>query len=232
MCVSGVFWGHIPKLSLVNNLGFFGLYQDTFSGDTHSPHLGGMLLFLPSDPIVVLLPEVDEVHLQPLPQLHEPAAIDALCCFYRICTGTSITWGHTPAEQNQGPCCLSPCQYNPNLPTCPQWEQPLWVADTCTAPSSCREGEPMFPWGSLFWFGKVTPRLWLPLLLGFPRAIRPFLAPRAGQVRKERRVFLQQLLLLFASLLLQLPQLLLLPLQQLQEALLLLQLSKADCLRL
>lgn len=78
----------------------------------------------------------------------------------------------------------------------------------------------------------MTPRLWLPLLLGFPCAYCPFLAPREGLLRKEHRVFLQQLLPLFASLLLQLPQLLLLPLQQLQEALLLLQLSKGDCLRL
>lgn len=145
MNVSGVFWAHIPKLTLVNNLGLFGLSQDTFSGATCSPHLGSMLLFLPSDPIVMLLPKVDEVHLQPVPQLHEPVVIDALCCFYRICTGTSITWGHTPAEQDQGLCCFLPCQYNPNLPPCPQWEQSRDMQMPALLHLPAEKGSPRFP---------------------------------------------------------------------------------------
>lgn len=145
MHVSGVFWAHIPKLSSVSNLGFFGLSQDTFSGDTCTPHLRSMLLFLPSDPTVVLLPKLDEVHLQPLPQLHEPVAIDALCFFYRVCTGASITWGHTPAEQNRGLCCFLACQYNPNLPTHPQQEQPRHMQMPALLHLPAQKGSPCLP---------------------------------------------------------------------------------------
>lgn len=153
MC-QGVFWTHIPKLSLVSNLGFFVLSQDTFSGVICSSHLGSVLLFLPSDPIVVLLPKVDKVHLQALPQLHEPVAVDALCCFYRICTGTSITWGHTPAEQNRGLCCFLLCQYNPSLPTRPQWEQPRDMQMPALLHLPAEKGSPCFPEDPCFGLGR------------------------------------------------------------------------------
>lgn len=129
------------------------------------------------------------------------------------------------------------------LPT-PQWEhltrykpREMWRP----APLHASEkGSPCFLGIPLLWFGEVNhrpgpagdPVLYLPLLLGFPSMYHPFLASIADRLWKEYRVFLQQLLPPFMSLPLQLPQFLLLLLQQLQKELHLLQFCEAGCPRL
>lgn len=181
--VSGMFWAHIPKLSWENNLGFWGCPRTRFQVTLAALTSVACCSFFLRMRLWCSSPR----WMRSLSSLSLSSTSQWQSMLSAAFTGFALvpaSLGVTLLQNRNGAMLLlaTPIQPQPSYP--PSVRATQGGAHACTAPSSRREGKAMFPWGSLFCFGKVTPGYGYLFFCVFLVRIVLFLSP--GQASSEK----------------------------------------------